>query len=292
LNLPVPEITLIQECFAENPNLEIRMLRLDMIHPVLNGNKGYKLKYNIRAFQESDKQCIVSFGGAYSNHLAALAGAGKLYGIPTIGIIRGEEQLPLNLTLSLAASNGMELHYVSRTIYRDKNRLNAWAETKFGKQAFFLPEGGSNELAVKGCMEILDNVSYMPDFICCPCGTGATIAGIASSQKGKGKTIGFSALKDISFFEDTLESFAGKQVAQETAIIGDYHFGGYAKVNQNLTRFTDDFLSKQKVQLDYIYTAKMMYGIYDLVRKGYFKPGTKILAVHTGGVQGNADFVK
>ncbi len=284
---PFVQTTIIRSLLLEQKGIELQLLRLDQIQGPVNGNKWYKLKYNIEAFRSSGKKFLVSFGGAFSNHLAALAASGEQHGIPTVGVIRGEEHFPRNPTLELAFKQGMELQYIDRITYRDKPKLMAWAEKEFGNDAYFLPEGGSNQLAVKGCSEILDGLNYNPDVVCCSCGTGATLAGIALSEKGRGKTMGFPALKDISFFEDALRCFAGDAVATETRISGDYHFGGYAKTPPELIRMVDEFSVLYQVQLDYIYTGKMMYGILDLVRKDHFQKGARLLAIHTGGVQGN-----
>lgn len=280
---PITPISLIEEAFFEPRDLELRILRLDL----LNGNKGYKLKYNLEQMRHLGKSHLVTYGGAYSNHLAAVADAGKKHGIKTTGIIRGQEHEPLNPTLSQAKKQGMELLYVSRELYRDKAALHQWTIKELGEDPYILPEGGSNALAVKGCKEILDHIDYQPDIICCACGTGATVAGISSSEKGKGRTIGFSALRDTSFFHDAIAGFTDKQTADSTPVIGDYHFGGYGKVKPDLLDFVKNFQEKHRIQLDYIYNGKMLFGIYDRIAKGQFKRGTKILAVHSGGVQGN-----
>jgi 1-aminocyclopropane-1-carboxylate deaminase len=286
----IPPVSCISEGLLAEGGVELKLLRLDLVHPVLNGNKAYKLKYNLEAMQASGKSHLVTFGGAYSNHIAAVAATGSVYGLQTTGIIRGEEHIPLNETLRLATAQGMQLHYVNRELYRDKAALEHWTRNKFGEQIYLLPEGGSNALAVQGCREILNGLDYSPDIICCACGTGATLAGIASSEKGRGKTIGFSALRDSSFFTAVLAGFADEQTARETPVIADYHFGGYGKVKPELLEFVSAFYSNHGIQLDYLYNGKMLFGIYDRIRKGAYPKGTRILAVHSGGVQGNAGF--
>ncbi len=285
---PTLGISQLKEDFLDRLGLGLSLLRLDEIHPVLNGNKWYKLKYNLREMRSLGKTHLVSFGGAFSNHLAAVAAAGFQYGIRTTGIVRGEEHLPLNPTLSKALEQGMNLEYVDREKYRNKPELMRWAEGKFGPEAYILPEGGSNELAFKGCLEILEGITPVYEKICCACGTGITLAGIASSPKGRNRTIGFSALKDTSFFYRALSAFAGEKVADETPVISDYHFGGYGKIKPELVSFVKEFYTTHGIQLDYLYNGKMMFGIYELARKGFFRPGTQILAIHTGGLQGNA----
>jgi 1-aminocyclopropane-1-carboxylate deaminase len=292
MSVGIPLSNEIHEEFFSNLGLELKLLRLDLIHPARGGNKWFKLKYNLEEFRLQNKTHMLTFGGAYSNHISAVAAAGKELGFSTIGIIRGEEHVPLNDTLLLAQNQGMAIHYVRREMYSDKNALMDWVQQKFGRDIYILPEGGSNPLGVKGCREILDAVSSSPDWICCACGTGATLAGIASSPKGKGKTIGFSALKGGSFLQEALAGFVGEGIAAETRIITDYHFGGYAKSSPELAEFIGRFREKHGIQLDHVYTGKMMFGIYDLAGRGFFKEGTRILAIHSGGVQGNRGFEK
>jgi 1-aminocyclopropane-1-carboxylate deaminase len=289
---PAPIVSTVETGFFPDLGLELNILRLDEMHPGLTGNKWYKLKYNLEEMRSRGLSHLVTYGGAYSNHIAATAAAGSRYGFKTTGIIRGEPHEKLNSTLTLASEQRMNLLYVDREKYRDKKALDNWTRGALGDSVYILPEGGSNELAVKGCQEILDGLSYRPDIICCSCGTGATIAGIASCATGKGRTLGFSALRDTSFFPAAMVAFGGKDLEDAPRVIGDYHFGGYGKVKPELIQFVKDFRSAQGIQLDYIYTGKMMYGIFDLAGRGFFNPGTRILAIHTGGVQGNAGFEK
>ena len=286
----IPLINELNEEFLSDLGLELNLLRLDEIHPVIGGNKWFKLRYNLEEFNTLGKRRMLTFGGAYSNHIAAVAAAGKEFGFETIGIIRGEASSALNATLALASQQGMELHYASRQLYRDKEALLKWVKNRFDSDCYILPEGGSNDLGVKGCTEILDSVQTESDFICCACGTGATLAGIASSEKGKGKSIGFSVLKGGSFLQEAIIRFAGTQVSKETRIMTEYHFGGYGKVKPELLDFVRQINEKHGIQLDYTYTGKMMFGIYDLAGKGFFPKGSKILAIHTGGIQGNAGY--
>jgi 1-aminocyclopropane-1-carboxylate deaminase/D-cysteine desulfhydrase-like pyridoxal-dependent ACC family enzyme len=286
----IPLIDEMNEAFFSDLGLELKLLRLDLIHPSLGGNKWFKLRYNLEELNRLGKRSLLTFGGAYSNHIAAVAAAGKEFGFNTIGIIRGEACSPLNGTLSLATEQGMELHYTDRQLYRDKDALLQWVSNRFGSDIYVLPEGGSNNLGVKGCTEILDTVQIRPDFFCCACGTGATLAGIASSEKGKGRSIGFSALKGGSFLQDAISQFVGEEVSGETRIITDYHFGGYGKIKPELINFVGQIMETHGIQLDYAYTGKMMFGIYDLAGKGFFPKGSQIMAIHSGGVQGNAGY--
>ncbi|MFI5149817.1 MAG: 1-aminocyclopropane-1-carboxylate deaminase/D-cysteine desulfhydrase [Bacteroidia bacterium] len=282
-----PLISNIRETLFSDKGLQLHLLRLDELHPEINGNKWYKLKYNLEAFHRSGKKILVSCGGAWSNHIAAMAAAGHASGIPTGAMIRGEEHIPLNPTLALASARGMLLYYADRALYRDKALLEQKAREVFGPDIFWIPEGGSNAWGVMGCTEILAHVKEEADIICCAAGTGATAAGIASSGMGRNKMMVFPALKGASFLVDEIARFAGPEIASEISLVNDYHFGGYGKTTPDLIRFVDDFRLKQGISLDYIYTGKMMFGLYDMASRGCFEPGTRILAVHTGGIQGN-----
>ncbi|MBA5630640.1 1-aminocyclopropane-1-carboxylate deaminase/D-cysteine desulfhydrase [Moheibacter lacus] len=276
--------------FLEKKNdIEISILREDQIHAEISGNKFRKLKYNLEAFSKGNHDALLTFGGAYSNHISATAAAGKVFGVKTIGIIRGEElaeKINENPTLTFAQSCGMHLKFISREQYRNKNSPEFLDKLKseFGN-IYILPEGGTNELAVKGCEEILRNHTKDFDFICCPVGTGGTISGLINSAENHQKVLGFPALKDSDYLVNEINRFTNRSHFE---LISDYHFGGYAKVKPELLDFVNGFKAQFDVTLDAIYTGKMMFGIYDLIENGYFPPKSKILAVHTGGIQGNA----
>ena len=260
------------------------VLRLDMIHPHISGNKYFKLKYNLEEAKRQGKDTLLTFGGAYSNHIAAVAAAGQEQDFKTIGVIRGDElasppaplrgergEQPLNPTLSFAKECGMKFHFVSREEYRKRDNPDfPKLFPQLPNNYYLLPEGGTNELAVKGCAEILSLIDIPFDVVCCPVGTGGTLTGIISSLKGKQKAIGFSVLKGIDF-PDTNP---------------DYHFGGYAKHTPELLRFIENFEKQNNIPLEQVYTGKMMFGIYDLIQKGHFKRNETVVAVHTGGLQG------
>jgi len=255
-------------------------------HPYVSGNKLRKLKYNLIEAEKLKKRTLVTFGGAFSNHIAAVAHAGQEKGFQTIGIIRGEELRDLktlNSTLTFSKSCGMQFKFVSRKVYRDKTSQSFIEELKkeFG-DFFLIPEGGTNEFAVKGCEEILDDVNEKFDYICCPVGTGGTISGLINSSDSNQKILGFPALKG-DFLRKEITKFVTKT---NWDLVSDYHFGGYAKINEDLIHFINQFKKKHNVPLDPIYTGKMMYGIYDLISREYFEKGSKILAIHTGGLQG------
>ncbi|MBL7890170.1 MAG: 1-aminocyclopropane-1-carboxylate deaminase/D-cysteine desulfhydrase [Bacteroidia bacterium] len=289
----IPPLQQIIEPFLDEKGIRLFMLRTDQNHPEISGNKLYKLKYNLIAAREQKKDTILTFGGAFSNHIAATAAAGKEYGFKTIGIIRGEESSKNNPTLSLAKANGMHLHFVSRELYRDKAALLAYTETTFGKDVYIVPEGGSNTEGVKGCMKITSSISIPFDIICCACGTGATASGIILSLKEGQKALGFQVLKAENYIQQEVKNWLerfGQEDKNNWQINEDFHFGGYAKTSPELSAFIKTFQKKHQIQLDHVYTAKMMYGIMELIQNDHFPKNSTIIAVHTGGLQGNKGF--
>jgi 1-aminocyclopropane-1-carboxylate deaminase len=265
---------------------EVRLFikRIDKIHPFVSGNKWFKLKYNLFEAKKQGLNTLLTFGGAYSNHISATAFAAKEKGISSIGIIRGEEHLPLNPTLRFAIDNGMKLHYISRSNYKEKTSANFLEALKnqFG-DFYLIPEGGTNELAIQGAKEILDK-NDIQDYICCPVGTGGTIAGIINASNDKQTVIGFPAIKGFEQLEKDINNWTN---ATNCIFINDYVGNGYAKINKDLVDFINEFNARHNVPLDSIYTGKMMMGILDLVDKDFFLKGSSILAIHTGGLQGN-----
>lgn len=264
--------------------------REDLNHPQISGNKWYKLKYNIEEARNQGKDKLLTFGGAFSNHIYAVASAGKIFNFYTIGLIRGEEHNPLNPTLSYAKEAGMELYYLDRTSYRKKNTPEIINHLqKIWGDFYLIPEGGTNEYAVKGCSEIISKINTDFDYVCCPCGTGGTLAGLIAGLNGNKFALGFAVLKGASFLKENvnslLESFNGTS-PNNWEINLDYHFGGYARINKKLLDFVERFTTITKVPIEPIYTGKMLFGIYDLVLKGFFKEESKIVAIHTGGLQG------
>lgn len=257
-----------------------------LIHPFISGNKYRKLKYNLQKAKELEKDTILTFGGAYSNHIAATAYAGKFYNFKTIGVIRGDElknKIESNPTLKFAKACGMQFKFVSREAYRQKSDPGFIEKLKVGYGGFYLiPEGGTNLLAVKGCEEILKEDDNDFDFICCCVGTGGTISGLINSAKPHQKILGFPALKG-DFIREDIRKFAKKD---NWDLITDYHFGGYGKIKPELITFINDFKKIYHIPLDPIYTGKMMFGIFDLMEKQFFPKDAKILAIHTGGLQG------
>ncbi|WP_017655517.1 1-aminocyclopropane-1-carboxylate deaminase/D-cysteine desulfhydrase [Fortiea contorta] len=291
------KIQTIKSIIAQNVGVELSVLRLDCMHPWVNGNKWFKLKYNLMEARDKNFTTVLTFGGAYSNHIYATAAAGNLLGFHTIGVIRGEETLPLNPTLSFATQQGMQLFYIDRETYRHRNAiaLQKDLQQRFG-EVFFIPEGGSNLNGVRGCTEILPKHSAF-DTICLACGTGTTLAGIALSLHPKQRVIGFPVLKNGDFLALEIEQLLTNYLASGLPVpsnfspswklICDYHFGGYAKVNNQLLTFSQQFTQDHGVPLDYVYTAKMFYGVMDLLQQEFFSIGDRLLLIHTGGLQGN-----
>lgn len=287
-NLNLLQITNVKLDFINTFGCEIYIKPEYLIHPVVSGNKYRKLKYNLQEARIQEKQTLLTFGGAFSNHIAAVAAAGKEFKFKTIGIIRGEElasKIEENPTLKFAQSCGMVLKFISREEFQQKTTkafIQSLAE-ELG-DFYLIPEGGTNALAVKGCEEILDEEDSVFDYICCSVGTGGTISGLINSSLQNQKILGFPALKG-DFLREEIAKFATKN---NWELISDYHFGGYAKINQELISFINAFKRNYKVPLDPIYTGKMMFGINDLIKNGYFPKNSKILAIHTGGLQGIA----
>ncbi len=267
-------------------NVELYIKREDKIHPFISGNKYRKLKYNLQEAQKFGHDTLLTFGGAYSNHIASVAFAGKEFGFKTIGIIRGEEledKIVENPTLQFAKSKGMKFKFISRNAYREKESEVFLNNLKKEFENFYLvPEGGTNQLAVKGCEEILNEVDTTFDYICCAVGTGGTISGIINATKSHQKVLGFPALKG-DFLSTNISKFVSKN---NWELITDYHFGGYAKVNSELIDFINRFKQEHKIPLDPVYTGKLMFGVIKMIEANYFNTNTKILVIHTGGLQG------
>ncbi|MFK8008394.1 MAG: 1-aminocyclopropane-1-carboxylate deaminase/D-cysteine desulfhydrase [Saprospiraceae bacterium] len=286
----------LHHSILDKKNIQLWFKRDDLTHPELQGNKWRKLKYNIAEAQQTQKKYLLTFGGAYSNHLFATAAAGKLFNLKTIGIVRGEKIFPLNSTLSFAEDCGMQLYFVDRKTYALKEKLLSDLDIPLD-ECYVLPEGGTNKLAIKGCselgLEILAQLDFIPNFICTSCGTGGTIAGLIQSKKQDTHVLGFSALKGDFMKQEVqniLTNFFPNENHNNFSIQTDYHFGGYAKHSSALLDFINSFKQEYQIQLDPIYTGKMLYGIFDLIEKDFFPHGSRVVAIHTGGLQGILGF--
>ena len=290
INNPTTPLTEIFDPLFDQKQIKLFVKREDLTDKFISGNKFYKLKYNLIEAEKLSYKTLLTFGGAYSNHIHATAAAGNKYGFKTIGVIRGEEHLPLNPTLCSAQENEMIFHYLDRKSYRNKNDKNIIDElkNKFG-DFYLIPEGGSNHLAIKGCAEIVESIDVNYNYVCSACGTGGTLAGLILGLDSKSFALGFSVLKGGSFLYQnirTLLSYYQKENLNNFLVNLDYHFGGYAKTNEKLNDFCKSFEEQHRITIEPIYTGKMLYGIYDLIRSNFFPPGSTIVAIHTGGLQG------
>ncbi|MCO4292225.1 pyridoxal-phosphate dependent enzyme [Solitalea sp. MAHUQ-68] len=269
----------------EQKQVKVYIKRDDLIHPFISGNKWRKLKYVLADARDSNKNHLVSFGGAYSNHLLALACAGAKFGFKTTGIIRGDEPRKLNHQLFLCQQFGMDFLFVSRETYRNKPQLffNNFANDP---DAYFIDEGGAGNLALPGCAELLDELPEPYDHIFLACGTGTTLAGLAMGAFQRNlstKIEGIAVLKGADFLHSDIQQLIGTD--PKFTLHLDYHQGGYAKTNTEYLNWLFDF-NKTGLLLDHVYTGKMMFALFDLISKDYFKPGSRILTIHTGGLTG------
>ena len=292
---PIQEI---QSELLQTKKVRLFLKRDDLIHPSVSGNKWRKLKYNLAAAKELNHGTLLTFGGAFSNHIHAVAAAGKVFDFKTIGIIRGDRIDPLNATLQFAEDQGMQLHFITRSAYRQKNTTSFQLslQKQFGR-FYSLPEGGTNTLALQGCAEIVseiqDQLKFVPTCIATCCGTGGTIAGMIKGNKStQTEILGVSALKGNFLQKEVEKLLVAAKVSADAnwSISNDYHFGGYAKFKPTLIEFINDFKKTYQIALDPIYTGKLLYGIFDLIKKDYFKKDTTIVALHTGGLQGIKGF--
>jgi len=295
IDIPIEKISSL---LADEKGIELFMKRDDLIHPEISGNKWRKLKYNLLKAESQNKKLLITLGGAYSNHIAATAALGKEFGIQTKGIIRGDEFKELNPTLQKAKDNGMDLEFISREHYAERNE--EWFKQEVlerHEQAQFIPEGGANFLGMQGCTEILSEINIDFNYLCTSAGTGTTASGLSMGLKEEQKLLVFPALKGGAFLKEEIEKQlywalldeeTTKEQSDKIEFFCDYHFGGYAKVNEELIAFMRSFYSETKIKLDPIYTAKMVFGVYDLIEKNHFKKDDKIILIHTGGLQGIA----
>lgn len=274
LRLPSPLTELDDDRLT---GVRVLLKRDDLIHPELPGNKWRKLKYNLAAAQAQGHDTLLTFGGAYSNHIRATAAAGYYTGLQTIGVIRGEEHLPLNPSLAYAVSRGMRLTYLDRTSYRAKAAQEARLRDEFG-DFYLLPEGGTNREAVRGCAELPTEIQEPFDVVFCAVGTGGTLAGIAAGLAQNQHAIGIPVLKGAQYLEQEIAELQ----PHRWTLNHDYHFGGYAKRTPVLDHFIDDFAERHDLLLDWVYEAKMMYALFDQVKQGAFPRDTAIVAVIAG----------
>ena len=291
-------VTELPEPAAQRRNIRLLLLRDDLTHPALPGNKWRKLKYNLLEARRQGHDTLLTFGGAFSNHLAAVAAAGRLYGLRTIGVVRGEPQPALNPTLARAAADGMQLRYLDRTAYRHKHEPALLADLlRATGPAYVLPEGGTNALALPGCAELITELRAQTafDYVCVACGTGGTLAGLLTGLDGAQQAVGVAALKNGAFLHtdiDALTQAAVGKTFDNWSLQTEYHLGGYAAFSAELLAFIHQFQHRHGVLLDPIYTGKLLFAVLDLLEKDFFAPGSTVVAVHTGGLQGWPGFAQ
>jgi 1-aminocyclopropane-1-carboxylate deaminase/D-cysteine desulfhydrase-like pyridoxal-dependent ACC family enzyme len=280
----------IDNALLREKRVSLLVKRDDLIHPQVQGNKWRKLKYNLQEAKARGKTTLLTFGGAYSNHIYAVAAAARLFGFRSIGVIRGEEPPEKSSTLRFATSQGMQLHYLSRADYALKETpdMQRTVQQQFG-DFYLVPEGGTNLFALKGVEELVAELDVDYDFLTVACGTGGTLAGLVAGLRGDKQLIGFSSLKGEDTLTATVNALVSEYCGRSFAnfhINFDYQFGGYAKTKPELMDFISDFKKQFDIPLEPVYTGKMFYGLFDLIRKDHFPPDTRIVAIHSGGLQG------
>jgi len=283
-------LTPIRSPFLEKYGVELWLKRDDLLHPIISGNKWRKLKYSLNHALNLNKTTLISMGGAYSNHLHALAFVGKMLGLKTVGLIRGEEiDTP---TLQDLKVFGMELRFVSRGDYRTLRDYKTWDSLPNGAEnEYWLPEGGASTFALQGVRELVDEIEQDYDVLCVACGTGTTLAGLISAAPENVAVLGFAALKNAAFLNHDVAQLVEKP-RDNWHIFLDYHHGGFAKMTVELHTFMADFTVQTGILLEPIYTGKLVFALYDLIAKNHFSRGQRIIALHTGGLQGNRGFTQ
>lgn len=281
----------------EEHGVQVYIKRDDLLHEHVSGNKWRKLKYNLKHARSRNLSNILTFGGAYSNHIVATAAACKMYGFNSIGIIRGDElHANANDTLIKASEFGMKLKFITREEYRRRSDVDFLESlSKKYQSTFVIPEGGSNALAVRGCGELIDEIDVDFDHIICAVGTGGTMAGIVSRLEPDKMALGIPVLKNAHYLEAEVKKLVKAnhyKINDNWQLFYDYHMGGYAKFNVHLIEFINQFKVDQDVQLDPVYTGKMMFALFDMIKRSRFRSGSKIIAIHTGGLQGIDGFNK
>lgn len=276
----------------DKAGISVSVKREDLLHPGVSGNKWRKLIGNLRAARDAAMETLLTFGGAYSNHIYATAAAAQEAGFRSVGVIRGEEHLPLNPTLQFAQEAGMRLHYMDRSTYRQKEGTEVVIQLRqeFG-DFYLIPEGGSNALALEGLREMMEEIQEDFDYILCACGTGCTLAGVVSALPVSMQAIGVPALKGGDFLYADAARLAGMDEVgfrRKATLWTDAHHGGYAKTSPELIRFMQELYKDTGLKTDPIYTGKVLYALAARAEAGYFKPGDKVLFIHTGGLQGLA----
>ncbi|MCC2546088.1 pyridoxal-phosphate dependent enzyme [Hymenobacter sp. BT175] len=294
-----PAPLLVQELAepaAARNGIRLLLVRDDLTHPELPGNKWRKLRYNLAEAHRQGHTTLLTFGGAYSNHLAAVAAAGRLHGFQTIGLVRGEPAAALNPTLTQARADGMALHFLSRDAYRRKQEPEfvAGLLRQLGP-AYVLPEGGTNALALPGCAELAAELRAQTsfDFLCVACGTGGTLAGLVTGLSGTEQAVGFPVLTGGEFLQAEVDALTRQATGRAYTNFSwqtGFHLGGYAKYSAELMTFIEAFEQRHGVLLDPVYTGKLLFGVLTLLNQNFFPLGSSVAVVHSGGLQGWAGF--
>ncbi|MEL0647316.1 pyridoxal-phosphate dependent enzyme [Pseudoalteromonas agarivorans] len=277
----------IDSLFLKKKNIYLGVKRDDLLHPLISGNKWRKLKYNLTHMRKLNKTELLTFGGAFSNHIHACAAAGKEFNIKTHAIIRGPELDDNNPTIQFAKQCGMQLHVVNRIEYklRQDEQYLTKLQARF-PNAFILPEGGTNEHALLGCKELVHTLPEH-DYLVCPTGSGGTLAGLIEGSEQSTQVLGIAVLKQAQYLIDDIKKLSNKAKNQNNwQLLTDHHDGGYGKFSSALWTFCQNMKHTYNLPLEPIYSGKMMYALWQLIEQDYFTPGSKIIAVHTGGLQG------
>jgi 1-aminocyclopropane-1-carboxylate deaminase len=279
----------LQDELLDLKQVSLSVLRLDLLHPIVSGNKLFKLHYFLQDALLQSCEGMVTFGGAYSNHLVATAYACREAGLKSIGIVRGEAPPRLSHTLMACQEYGMKLKFISRLAYDQKEQPAFLKELQSAyKNYLFVPEGGYHPLGAKGAALIMDLIKEDTSHICCAVGTATTLSGLLKGLKSSQQLIGIPVLKNMHDLPERIDNLTNQKFApQQLEIMNDYHFGGYAKKTKELIEFMNMLYLKHQLPTDFVYTGKMMFGIINSIQTDYFKKGSKIVCIHTGGLQGN-----
>lgn len=282
------DATIIPDAVGPKGKIDLSVIRFDKIHPVISGNKLYKLNHFLDYAVSKGIRKIITYGGAYSNHLVATAYAGKLLNLETTGIVRGEKPPVLSPTLSACEAYGMALQYVLRQEYAERTERVVKMELFPDSESLEIAEGGYHSLGVKGAASMMEQIRfYRPTHICVAIGTATTFAGLLEHTDCS-MIIGVPVLKNLTDISTRLEYLGVYEKHDKRLIWDDYHFGGYAKKNDELIEFMNELYKHYSLPTDFVYTAKMMYAVFDKIKKGFFEPGSRVVCVHTGGLQGNS----
>lgn len=275
----------------EERQVRLFMLRDDLLHPGISGNKWRKLKFNIQKAWELSAETLITVGGFHSNHIAAVAHAGKIFGFKTVGLVQGYSAQPESPTIKQAKSLGMDIQLLDKSAFKQAMQSNANEWKRKYDNAYFIPMGGGNLLGVKGCVEIAHEIHPLSTHVTSSCGTGSTLAGIALGAKNDLIVQGFTPFKNGSFLRNDIQEYLdGYPAKQQPAfeLITSYAGGKFGSLPKEMAIFIEQFYTDTHIALDGIYNGKMMFGIFDLLRQGGYPKNSVITAIHTGGVQGNA----